>query len=280
MSAKPSLSTTSASTMSSPKPQRLAGIVSSVSSDPDLRESPSEDATSSRSSHANIPPAYGTLPVACHRERGHAPLGGVASFTEHPATVKGDVRGHDEVPVRVHSECLTGEVLHSLKCDCREQLDHALKRIASEERGVVLYLRQEGRGIGLGNKLRAYALQERGVDTVDANRLLGLPDDSRNFDIAALMLADLGVRSIVLLTNNPLKVKSLRAEGVHVVRREPVRIEPNAHNVEYLRTKGKRMGHELMGHPLDEAKVVGATREPVDARSEPVLLPLGARRPR
>ena len=251
-----------------------------MSSEPAGRESPAEDATFSRYSEANIPTEYGTLRVVCYRERVHAPLEGVASFKEHLAIVKGDVRGHDEVPVRVHSECLTGEVLHSLKCDCREQLDHALKRIASEERGVVLYLRQEGRGIGLGNKLRAYALQERGVDTVDANRLLGLPDDSRNFDVAAFMLADLGARSIVLLTNNPLKVKSLRAEGVHVVRREPVRIEPNAHNVEYLRTKGRRMGHELMGHPLDEAKVVGPAREPVDARSEPVLLPLGARRPR
>ncbi|MBX7191706.1 MAG: GTP cyclohydrolase II [Sandaracinaceae bacterium] len=212
-------------------------------------------ASFSRYSEANVPTEYGELRVICYRERVLSPVDGEASFKEHLAIVKGDLRGHDEVPVRVHSECLTGEVLHSLKCDCREQLDHALRRISSLERGAVLYLRQEGRGIGLGNKLKAYALQERGVDTVDANRMLGLPDDLRRFDIAAFMLADLGVRSIVLLTNNPLKVKSLRAEGVHVVRREPVRIEPNAHNVEYLRTKGQRMGHELMGHPLDEAKV-------------------------
>jgi GTP cyclohydrolase II len=283
-----SASTTSASTNSNLKPQRLSAVVSGLASAnhaaPLHATTPMHDAVDasfSRYSEANIPTEYGEFRVVAYRERVLSPLEGVASFKEHLAIVKGDVRGHDEVPVRVHSECLTGEVLHSLKCDCREQLDHALKRIASEERGVVLYLRQEGRGIGLGNKLRAYALQERGVDTVDANRLLGLPDDSRNFDIAAFMLADLGARSIVLLTNNPLKVKSLRAEGVHVVRREPVRIEPNAHNVDYLRTKGKRMGHELMGHPLDEAKVPvdpAATHEPVDARSEPVLRPLGPRR--
>jgi GTP cyclohydrolase II len=244
-------------------------------------ESPVCEETFSRYSEANIPTEYGEFRVVCYRERVLSPIDGEASFKEHLAIVKGDLRGHDEVPVRVHSECLTGEVLHSLKCDCREQLDHALARIAREERGAVLYLRQEGRGIGLGNKLRAYALQERGVDTVDANRMLGLPDDSRRFDIAAFVLADLGARSVVLLTNNPLKVRGLRAEGVHVVRREPVWIEPNAHNVEYLRTKGQRMGHELMGHPLDEGKVPedpAAPHESLDARNEPVLLSLGARR--
>ncbi len=218
--------------------------------------------TFSRYSEANVPTEYGELRVVCYRER--TPDG---ALKEHLAIVKGELRGADEVPVRVHSECLTGEVLHSLKCDCREQLDHALRRVASEERGAVLYLRQEGRGIGLGNKIRAYALQERGVDTVDANRMLGLPDDLRTFDVAAFMLADLGARSIVLLTNNPFKVKSLRAEGVHVVRREPVRIEPNAHNVEYLRTKGRRMGHELMGHPLDEGALDEEARDE-DARDD------------
>lgn len=227
----------------------------------------------SRYSEANIPTEYGTFRVVCYRERVPSALDGEASFKEHLAIVKGDLRGHDEIPVRVHSECLTGEVLHSLKCDCREQLDLALKRIASEERGAVLYLRQEGRGIGLGNKLRAYALQERGVDTVDANRMLGLPDDLRRFDVAAFMLADLGARSIVLLTNNPLKMKSMRAEGVHVVRREPVRIEPNAHNLEYLRTKGRRMGHELLGHPLDEAKVGDPTRLPAAHDEAPPAAP-------
>jgi GTP cyclohydrolase II/3,4-dihydroxy 2-butanone 4-phosphate synthase/GTP cyclohydrolase II len=206
--------------------------------------------TFSRFSEANVPTEYGDFRMVVYRE--HTPDG---ELKEHVAIVKGDVRGHDAVPVRVHSECLTGEVLHSLKCDCREQLDHALRRIGKDERGAVLYLRQEGRGIGLGNKIKAYKLQERGIDTVDANRLLGLPDDLRKFDIAAFMLHDLGIRSVVLLTNNPLKVRSMRAEGIHVVRREPVHIEPNAHNVDYLRTKGRRMGHQLMGHPLDEAKV-------------------------
>lgn len=232
-----------------------------------------EVASFSRYSEANVPTEYGEFRIICYRERVPAPFDGEASFKEHLAIVKGDLRGGDEIPVRVHSECLTGEVLHSLKCDCREQLDHALSRIAKEERGAVLYLRQEGRGIGLGNKLKAYALQERGVDTVDANRMLGLPDDMRRFDVAAFMLADLGVRSIVLLTNNPLKVKSLRAEGVHVVRREPVRIEPNAHNVEYLRTKGHRMGHELMGHPLDESKAPADEEASVRRTAEPLRFP-------
>jgi len=163
---------------------------------------------------------------------------------DHVAVVKGNVRG-DDVLVRVHSECLTGEVLHSLKCDCREQLDFALRRIADEGRGAVFYLRQEGRGIGLGDKIKAYALQERGVDTVDANRMLGLPDDSRRYDVAAFMCADLGIRSVSLLTNNPLKVSNLRAEGVPVVRRVPVAIEPNEHNRGYLIAKTRRMGHHL-----------------------------------
>lgn len=220
-----------------------------------------------RYAEANVPTEYGEFRLVCYRERTAD-----GSLREHLAVVKGELRGAEELPVRVHSECLTGEVLHSLKCDCREQLDFALRRISREERGAVLYLRQEGRGIGLGNKIRAYALQERGLDTVDANRMLGLPDDLRTFDGAAFMLADLGVRSIVLLTNNPLKVKSLRAEGVNVVRREPVRIEPNIHNVEYLRTKGRRMGHELMGHPLDE-RMVDETRRQDDGSSEVIRLP-------
>lgn len=212
--------------------------------------------TFSRYSEADVPTEYGTFRVVVYRER--TPDG---ELKEHVAVVKGEVRHAEELLVRVHSECLTGEVLHSLKCDCREQLDHALRRISEAGRGAVLYLRQEGRGIGLGNKIRAYKLQERGVDTVDANRMLGLPDDLRKFDIASFMLADLGVRSVVLMTNNPLKVRSLRAEGVHVVKREPVHIEPNAHNVEYLRTKGKRMGHlvdeELVpeGQRHDETKL-------------------------
>jgi len=193
----------------------------------------------SRYSEADIPTEYGTFRVVCYREWTTD-----GQLKEHVAVVNGDVRG-TAVHVRVHSECLTGEVLHSLKCDCREQLDLAMRRIGKEGRGAVLYLRQEGRGIGLGNKIRAYRLQQDGVDTVDANRMLGLPDDSRNFDIAAFMIRDLGMESVVLLTNNPLKVKSLQDEGIEIVRREPVLSDPNEHNVNYLRTKGERMGHSF-----------------------------------
>lgn len=192
-----------------------------------------------RYSEANVPTEHGTFRIVVYREDL-----GRAGFHDHVAIVQGDVRG-DEILVRVHSECMTGEVLHSMKCDCREQLDFALARIAAEGRGAVLYLRQEGRGIGLGDKIRAYALQERGVDTVDANRMLGLPDDSRSYDVAAFMCADLGIRSVALLTNNPLKVSHLRAEGVPVVRRVPVHIEPNEHNRGYLIAKTRRMGHQF-----------------------------------
>lgn len=201
--------------------------------------SPSASSPVVRYSEANVPTEHGTFRIVIYRED----LGD-QGFHDHVAVVQGDVRG-DEILVRVHSECMTGEVLHSLKCDCREQLDFALARIGREGRGAVLYLRQEGRGIGLGDKIRAYALQERGIDTVDANRMLGLPDDSRSYDVAAFMCADLGIRSVALLTNNPLKVSHLRAEGVPVVRRVPVHIEPNEHNRGYLIAKTRRMGHHF-----------------------------------
>ena len=164
---------------------------------------------------------------------------------EHVAVVAGDVAGREAVPVRLHSECLTSEVLGSLKCDCKEQLDRALEHIAAEGEGVVLYLRQEGRGIGLANKVRAYALQACGVDTVDANRQLGLPDDSRRYDGAAAMLGHLGVRSVRLMTNNPDKVAALRALGVEVVERLPVLVRPNVHSRGYLEAKRARMNHSL-----------------------------------
>lgn len=190
-----------------------------------------------RYSEADVPTEYGLLRLVVYRE--------TATGAEHVAIVKGDVRGRRGVHVRVHSECLTGEVLHSLKCDCREQLDYALRHIAEEEHGCVLYLRQEGRGIGLGNKIRAYALQQRGVDTVDANRMLGFEDDLRRYHMAADMLSDLGAHSVLLLTNNPDKVEKLRADGVEVSGRLPVHIEPNEHNRDYLLTKRARMGHML-----------------------------------
>ena len=217
-----------------------------------------------RYSEANVPTEYGLFRVIVYREDL-----GRGQMHDHVAIVKGDVRG-DDVVVRVHSECLTGEVLHSMKCDCREQLEVALQRIEKEGRGAVFYLRQEGRGIGLGDKIRAYALQERGADTVDANRLLGLPDDSRRYEVAAFMCADLGIRSVALLTNNPLKVSNLRAEGVPVVRRMPVEIEPNEHSRGYLIAKARRMGHQLdlaqlvsHGEPLPIVPSEHADGEPI-----------------
>src|SRR5437667_12338829 len=157
--------------------------------------------------------------------------------------VKGDLRGHEGVPVRVHSECLTSEILGSLKCDCREQLEHALDLIGSSERGAVIYLRQEGRGIGLGNKIRAYALQARGADTYEANRALGFADDLRRYDVAACMLKQLGVSSVDLITNNPLKLAGLAKEGIRVRGRIASVAPLNPHNVDYLRTKRDRTGH-------------------------------------
>lgn len=196
-------------------------------------------------SEANVPTEYGPMRVVVYRERQTSPNETTPAVQEHVAFVVGDVTGEDVV-CRIHSECLTGEVLHSLKCDCREQLDYALKHISEKGRGAVFYLRQEGRGIGLGNKIRAYSLQERGADTVDANRMLGLPDDSRRYHVAAFMCEDLGIQSVSLLTNNPLKERLLRSEGIPVVGREPVLIEPNEHNKDYLLTKKRRMGHQLL----------------------------------
>jgi GTP cyclohydrolase II len=165
--------------------------------------------------------------------------------TEPVALIQGDVSGLSSVPVRVHDECFTSEVLGSLKCDCREQLDYALRYIRDNAPGVVIYLRQEGRGIGLANKIAAYALQEQGHDTVDANRLLGLPDDARRYEAAADILADLGVRSIRLMTNNPRKIEKLTELGVSIEGRIPVRVEGNPHSAGYLAAKAQRMGHEL-----------------------------------
>jgi len=164
---------------------------------------------------------------------------------ENLAIVAGDILNGEAVPVRMHSECLTSEVLGSLKCDCREQLNGALKYISEQGKGIVLYLRQEGRGIGLGNKIRAYSLQEYGFDTVEANRLLGFPDDMRNYNIAATMLKILGVKSVQLLTNNPKKIDSLKECGIPVINRIPLEIEPNQMNKFYLQTKAKKSGHLL-----------------------------------
>jgi 3,4-dihydroxy 2-butanone 4-phosphate synthase/GTP cyclohydrolase II len=175
----------------------------------------------------------------------------------HVALVKGDVDGAEDVLVRVHSECLTGDVFHSLRCDCGEQLESALSMIEQEGRGVLLYLSQEGRGIGLLNKLRAYKLQEEGLDTVDANLRLGLPADLRDYGIGAQILVDLGLSSIRILTNNPKKISGLAGYGLSVTDQVPIQHDPNPHNEAYLRAKRDRMGHTLhhQGLPFDEEMI-------------------------
>ena len=201
-----------------------------------------------RFSEADLPTTRGMFKVVVFRDRRNG--------FEHVALVMGDVRGLEGVPVRLHSECLTSEVFGSLKCDCRDQLERALDLVAQNGRGVIVYLRQEGRGIGLGNKIKAYALQANGADTYEANRQLGFPDDLRKYDAAAEILRSLEVRSVDLITNNPLKIAGLVDEGVPVRRRIPSRTVQNPHNVDYLRTKRERSGHliELLAEEETEAK--------------------------
>jgi GTP cyclohydrolase II len=194
-----------------------------------------------------LPTKHGTLTT--HVFRAPRDAGGDpderSHWVEHVALVHGDVAGPSGVPVRVHSECMTSEVFGSLKCDCRDQLDWALQEIVRRGAGAVLYLRQEGRGIGLANKIRAYELQAGGLDTVDANRSLGLPDDARSYEAARDMLRHLGVRSVELMTNNPDKVDKLRALGVSVTGTIPVIVPPNPFSLGYLEAKRDRMAHEL-----------------------------------
>ncbi|MDX6660679.1 MAG: 3,4-dihydroxy 2-butanone 4-phosphate synthase / cyclohydrolase [Solirubrobacteraceae bacterium] len=191
----------------------------------------------------------------------------------HVALVKGEVAGREDVLVRVHSECLTGDVFHSLRCDCGEQLEAALGMIEDEGLGVLLYLSQEGRGIGLLNKLRAYRLQEDGLDTVDANLKLGLPADLRDYGIGAQILTDLGLTSIRILTNNPKKIIGMEGYGLSVTDQLPIVAPPNPHNEAYLRAKRERMGHTLhhQGLPLDEeliAREAGEDRARREADDE------------
>ncbi|MCB9742835.1 MAG: GTP cyclohydrolase II [Alphaproteobacteria bacterium] len=161
------------------------------------------------------------------------------------AVVKGEVDGQEGVPVRLHSQCFTGDIMGSLRCDCRDQLEAALSFIGRAERGAVIYLPQEGRGIGLVNKIRAYALQDAGLDTVEANLALGFPDDLRRYDVAAQMVRGLGIRSVCLMTNNPNKMAGLQRHGIPVVGRLPHKMAANEHNAYYLETKKRRSGHLL-----------------------------------
>ncbi|MCS6899804.1 MAG: GTP cyclohydrolase II [Myxococcales bacterium] len=199
------------------------------------------------SARAVIPTRFGAFEMVVFRNP-EATLDERALSPEPVALVRGDLRGKRGVPVRVHSECMTSEVFGSLKCDCKQQLEAAQAEIARRGEGVVLYLRQEGRGIGLANKIRAYALQQMGADTVDANRLLGLPDDARTYGAAAAMLEHFGVQSIQLMSNNLDKVDALRALGVEVEGRIPLLVPVGPDAAEYLHAKRKRMRHVLPEH--------------------------------
>ena len=196
-----------------------------------------------------LPTAFGEFDVVGYRS--------LVDDKHHVAMVKGEIDGQNDVLVRVHSECLTGDVFHSLRCDCGEQLESALAMIEREGQGVLLYLAQEGRGIGLLNKLKAYNLQDKGLDTVDANLELGLPVDLRDYGIGAQILSDLGLSSIRILTNNPKKIRGLEGYGLSVSDQIPIVHAANPHNEAYLRAKRERLGHSLhhQGLALDEQMV-------------------------
>ena len=208
-----------------------------------------------------LPTAYGDFQAVGYRA--------LLDEKHHVAMVKGDVENASDVLVRVHSECLTGDVFHSLRCDCGEQLDAALAMIEREGRGVLLYLSQEGRGIGLLNKLRAYRLQEDGIDTVEANIKLGLPADLRDYGIGAQILVDLGLTSIRILTNNPKKIVGLEGYGLSVTQQVPIEAVPNPHNEAYLRAKRDKMGHSLhhQGLAFDEEMILDESVR--DATADP-----------
>jgi 3,4-dihydroxy 2-butanone 4-phosphate synthase / GTP cyclohydrolase II len=203
-----------------------------------------------RMTTVQMPTAYGEFTAVAFRE--------TLTGKHHVALVKGDVDGADDVLVRVHSECLTGDVFHSLRCDCGEQLEQALQQIAAEECGVLLYMAQEGRGIGLLNKLRAYELQENGLDTVEANLELGFQPDMRDYGIGNQILADLGLSTIRILTNNPKKITGIEGFGLRVVEQVPIETTPTPQNARYLATKRDKLGHKLHHQDLKYEPLEGS----------------------
>jgi GTP cyclohydrolase II len=221
----------------------------------------------SMSAAADLPTRFGHFRVVAFGERNGA---------EHAALIRGEPWDHEKVPVRLHSECLTGDAIGSLRCDCRDQLEASLRFIGEQPDGLVLYLRQEGRGIGLVNKIRAYALQDDGLDTVEANRALGFRDDERDYGVAAHMLRLLEVPSIRIITNNPRKIAGLEQHGIRITDRIPLVVPPNEYNVFYLSTKARRSGHyidlagyehlpEQLDRPIVEGMSAAAIAELEDA---------------
>jgi len=204
-----------------------------------------------RTTSARIPTEYGEFQLCCYTNSEDA--------KEHLAFYLGEIDQGEDILVRVHSECFTGEVLGSTRCDCAEQLDRALQMISKEGRGAVIYMRQEGRGIGLMKKIESYNLQDAGYDTVDANLMLGHLADEREYALAARILEDLGIRSIRLITNNPSKIEGLSGEGIHISERIGFESTVTPENIRYLQTKVERMSHELN---LKNIKTVTARNEP------------------
>jgi 3,4-dihydroxy 2-butanone 4-phosphate synthase / GTP cyclohydrolase II len=202
-----------------------------------------------RATSVRLPTAYGEFTAVAFREK--------LTGKHHVALVRGDIAGRENVLVRVHSECLTGDVFHSLRCDCGEQLEQALAQIGTEDAGVLLYMAQEGRGIGLLNKLKAYELQEQGLDTVQANVELGFPADARDYGIGNQILADLGLTTIRILTNNPKKITGIEGYGLEVVEQVPIEVPPNLENRRYLATKREKLGHRLHHQDLKDLDLDG-----------------------